>query len=87
MGCARRRGLKTPGGSDLLDGVGRHDQVAVVRLERWLRARGYDEEADRVAYGCCALRVGVDLLGHIPRQGRRGLAGVHALQGAANCRA
>ena len=34
---------------DLLDGVGRHDQVAVVRLERWLRARGYDDEADRVA--------------------------------------
>ena len=34
---------------DLLDGVGRHDQVAVVRLERWLRARGYDEVADRVA--------------------------------------
>jgi hypothetical protein len=28
---------------DLLDGVGRHDQLAVVRLERWLRARGYDE--------------------------------------------
>ena len=34
---------------DLLDGVGRHDQVAVVRLERWLRARGYDDDADRVA--------------------------------------
>jgi hypothetical protein len=34
---------------DLLDGAGRHDQVAVVRLERWLPARGYDEEADRVA--------------------------------------
>jgi hypothetical protein len=34
---------------DLLDRVGRHDQVAVVRLERWLRARGYDDEADRVA--------------------------------------
>jgi hypothetical protein len=34
---------------DLLDGVGRYDQVAVVRLERWLRARGYDDEADRVA--------------------------------------
>jgi hypothetical protein len=34
---------------DLLEGVGRHDQVAVVRLERWLRARGYDDEADRVA--------------------------------------
>ncbi len=34
---------------DLLDRVGRHDQVAVVRLEGWLRARGYDDEADRVA--------------------------------------
>ena len=34
---------------DLLDGVGRHDQVAVVRLERCLGARGYDDEADRVA--------------------------------------
>jgi hypothetical protein len=30
----------------LLDGLGRHDQVAVVRLERWLHARGYDDEAD-----------------------------------------
>jgi hypothetical protein len=34
---------------DLLDGLGRLDQVAVVRFERWLRARGYDDEADRVA--------------------------------------
>jgi len=34
---------------DLLDGIGRHDQVAVVRLERWLRGRGYDDEAHRVA--------------------------------------
>jgi hypothetical protein len=34
---------------DLLDGIGRHDRVAVVRLERWLRARGYDDAADRVA--------------------------------------
>jgi hypothetical protein len=34
---------------DLLDGVGRHDQVAQLRLERFLRARGYGEEADRVA--------------------------------------
>jgi hypothetical protein len=34
---------------DLLDGVGRHDQVAVVRLERWLRSRGCDGAADRVA--------------------------------------
>jgi hypothetical protein len=34
---------------DLLDGAGRHDRVAVLRLERWLRARGYEDEADRVA--------------------------------------
>jgi hypothetical protein len=34
---------------DLLAAVGRHDQVAKLRLERWLRARGYDDEADRVA--------------------------------------
>jgi hypothetical protein len=34
---------------DLLEGVGRHDHVALVRLERWLRARGYDDEPDRVA--------------------------------------
>jgi hypothetical protein len=34
---------------DLLDGVDLHDHVAVVRLERWLRARGYDDAADRVA--------------------------------------
>ncbi len=34
---------------DLLDGAGRHDCVAVLRFERWLRARGYDHEADRVA--------------------------------------
>jgi hypothetical protein len=34
---------------DLLDGIGRHIRLAVVRLERWLRARGYDEEADRFA--------------------------------------
>ena len=33
---------------DLLDGIGRHDRVAVVRLERWLRPRGHDEAADRV---------------------------------------
>jgi hypothetical protein len=33
---------------DLLDGVGRRDQVAAGRFERWLRAHGY-EEADRVA--------------------------------------
>jgi hypothetical protein len=29
--------------------AGTHDHVAVVRLERWLRARGFDDEADRVA--------------------------------------
>jgi hypothetical protein len=34
---------------DLLAAVGRHDQVAVLRLGRWLRARGYEDEADRVA--------------------------------------
>jgi hypothetical protein len=34
---------------DLLDGVGRHDQVATLRLERWLRARRFGEAADRVA--------------------------------------
>ena len=34
---------------DMLAAVGRHDQVAKLRLERWLRARGYDDEADRVA--------------------------------------
>jgi hypothetical protein len=33
---------------EVLEGLGRHDQVAVVRLERWLRARGEDEAADRV---------------------------------------
>ena len=32
-----------------VDGAGRHDRVAVLRLERWLRARGYEDEADRVA--------------------------------------
>jgi hypothetical protein len=32
----------------------------VVRLERWLRARGYDEEADRVA------EVGAGLCGVTP---------------------
>ena len=34
---------------DLLAGVGRHDQVAQFRLERFLRARGYVDSADRVA--------------------------------------
>lgn len=34
---------------DMLAGVGRHDQVATLRLERWLRVRGLEEEADRVA--------------------------------------
>jgi hypothetical protein len=33
----------------MLDGVGRHDQVAQLRFERFLRARGYEAEADRVA--------------------------------------
>jgi hypothetical protein len=35
----------------VLEGVGRHDLVAVFGRERWLRARGYDDEADRVAWG------------------------------------
>ena len=34
---------------DLLDAGGQHDQVAAMRLERFLRARGYQEAADRVA--------------------------------------
>jgi hypothetical protein len=34
---------------DMLDAVGRHDQVAKLRLERFLRARGYENEAGRVA--------------------------------------
>jgi hypothetical protein len=33
----------------VLECVGRHDLVAVFGRERWLRARGYDDEADRVA--------------------------------------
>jgi hypothetical protein len=35
---------------DMLGAVGRHDQVAKLRLERWLRARGFEAEADRVAW-------------------------------------
>jgi hypothetical protein len=35
--------------ADLLLGVGHYDQVAQLRLERWLRGRGFGEEADRVA--------------------------------------
>lgn len=49
---ARRRPLSSYAARmsfDMLDGIGRHDQVAVVRLERWLRARGYDEAVDRPA--------------------------------------
>jgi hypothetical protein len=34
---------------DMLEGIGQHDQVAQLRLERWLRSRGYESEADRVA--------------------------------------
>ena len=34
---------------DMLAAVGRHDQVAKLRLERFLRGRGYDQAADRVA--------------------------------------
>jgi hypothetical protein len=33
----------------MLAGVGRHDQVAILCLERWLRARGYEAEADRLS--------------------------------------
>jgi hypothetical protein len=32
----------------MLIAVGRHDQVARLRLERFLRDRGYESEADRV---------------------------------------
>jgi hypothetical protein len=35
--------------ADLLVGVGGHDQVAQLRLERWLKMRGFGEEANRVA--------------------------------------
>jgi len=34
---------------DMLAGVGRHDQVAQFRLGRFLRARGYEVEADRLS--------------------------------------
>ena len=34
---------------DLLEGVGRHDQVTVGRPEWWLRVRRDYEAADRVA--------------------------------------
>jgi hypothetical protein len=34
---------------DMLAAVGRHDQVAQLRLERFLRARGYESEADRLS--------------------------------------
>lgn len=33
---------------DILDGLGRHEQVAKLRLERLLRARGFQEAADRL---------------------------------------
>jgi hypothetical protein len=36
---------------DLLEGIARHNEVAVVPLERWLHVCGYEEEADRVAFG------------------------------------
>jgi hypothetical protein len=35
--------------AELLVGVGRGDQVATLRLERWLRAYEFSGEADRVA--------------------------------------
>jgi hypothetical protein len=34
---------------DLLEGIGEHDQVAQLRLGRFLRARGHEAEANRVA--------------------------------------
>lgn len=34
---------------DMVAGVGRHDQVATMRLYRFLRARGYEVEADRLS--------------------------------------
>jgi len=34
---------------DMLVAVGRHDQVAQLRLARFLRARGYEVEADRLS--------------------------------------
>jgi hypothetical protein len=33
----------------MLAGVGRRDQVAAMPLERFLRSRGYEAEADRIA--------------------------------------
>jgi hypothetical protein len=35
--------------AELLVGVGAHQRVAEIRLERWLRARGLETEADRVS--------------------------------------
>jgi hypothetical protein len=35
--------------AELLVGLGARDQVATLRLERWLREYGFAEEADRVA--------------------------------------
>jgi hypothetical protein len=35
--------------AELLVGVGAHQQVAVIRLERWLRGHGFAVEADRLA--------------------------------------
>jgi hypothetical protein len=34
---------------DMLSGVGRHDQVAAMRLERFLRTHGFETAAGRVA--------------------------------------
>ena len=44
LGLAAARELVDP-----LDAVGRHDQVAQLRLKRFLRARGPEAEVDRVA--------------------------------------
>lgn len=49
---AEDRQLRLGEASDLVDmlaAVGRHDRVATLRLERFLRSRGYADEADRVA--------------------------------------
>jgi hypothetical protein len=49
---AEDRGLRLAEARELVDmlaAVGRHDQVAKLGLERFLRARGYEDEANRVA--------------------------------------
>ena len=46
---AQDRQLRLGELADLPMGVGNHDQVAQLWLERWLRGRRFGEEADRVA--------------------------------------